>query len=144
MEILFATPDEAEAAFYQAFARADLDEMMRVWADDDGISCIHPLSPRIEGRAGVKASWSTILGEGMQLEIRLAAVRRVQDALLAIHTLQEHLSVAGDQHRFAPMVATNIYQLTKQGWRMIAHHASPSEPPQVEQTQDDSDRATLH
>jgi ketosteroid isomerase-like protein len=38
----------------------------------------------------------------------------------------------GMQHAW--VVATNVYAKTAQGWRMVAHHASPGsrvEPPEV-------------
>ena len=34
---MYQTPQEAEAAFYDAFQRADLDAMKKVWADDDDV-----------------------------------------------------------------------------------------------------------
>ena len=37
---LFTTPQDAEAAFYDAFEKSDLDAMMGVWADDDDIVCV--------------------------------------------------------------------------------------------------------
>ena len=34
---MYKTPREAEAAFYDAFQRADLDAMKQVWANDDDV-----------------------------------------------------------------------------------------------------------
>ena len=48
---LFATPQDAEAAFYDAFTKGDLDAMMEVWADDDVIYCVHPGGARMSGVA---------------------------------------------------------------------------------------------
>ena len=53
---MFATPDEAETAFYTAFANTDLDAMMLVWLDSDAVTCIHPVGPRISGHQAVRAS----------------------------------------------------------------------------------------
>ncbi|WP_245334080.1 nuclear transport factor 2 family protein, partial [Bradyrhizobium guangdongense] len=50
----------ANAAFYAAFSAGDFDEMQRMWADDDAISCIHPGWPAIIGRATVIGSWRDI------------------------------------------------------------------------------------
>lgn len=122
---MFATPDEAETAFYTAFADTDLDAMMAVWLDSDTISCVHPVGPRISGRAAVRASWDEIFRGSAGLRFRLAEVSRTQDALLSIHLLHEHITVPGESAERPPTVATNIYQLTQEGWRMILHHASP-------------------
>jgi len=50
----FLTPQEAEAAFYEALERGDLDAMMEVWAEDDEVSCIHPGGPRLTGYEQVR------------------------------------------------------------------------------------------
>jgi ketosteroid isomerase-like protein len=122
---MFATPDEAENAFYTAFANGDLDAMMAVWLEGEAVTCIHPVGPRITGYKAVRASWAEILGSNPGLRFRLADVVRTQDALLAIHVLHELITVPGESAERSPTVATNIYQLTRQGWRMILHHASP-------------------
>ncbi len=122
---MFATPDEAETAFYTAFANTDLDAMMRVWLDSDVVTCIHPVGPRISGQQAVRASWMEVFRNSGGLRFRLAEVSRTQDALLSIHVLHEYISVPGESGERPPAVATNIYQLTQDGWRMLLHHASP-------------------
>ncbi|MGB9429552.1 MAG: nuclear transport factor 2 family protein [Gammaproteobacteria bacterium] len=122
---MFATPDEAEAAFYTAFAKASLDAMMAVWMEGDAVICVHPVGPKLAGHKAVRAAWAELFRGGSNLNFRLAEVSRTQDALLAIHVLHEHISVPGESGERPPMIATNIYQLTREGWRMILHHASP-------------------
>ena len=126
---MFATPDEAEEAFYTAFANTDLEAMMQVWLDSDTVTCVHPVGPRINGRGAVRGSWAEIFRGSGGLKFRLDEVNRTQDALLAIHVLHEHITVPGEPGERPPAVATNIYQLTKDGWRMILHHASPVATP---------------
>ena len=122
---MFATPDEAENAFYTAFANNDLDAMMAVWLAGDSVTCVHPIGPRITGHKAIRASWSELFGNNPGLRFRLADVIRTQDALLAIHVLHEFITVPGEDSERAPVVATNMYQLTQEGWRMVLHHASP-------------------
>ena len=122
---MFPTPDEAEAAFYTAFTNTDLESMMEVWLDSDTITCIHPVGPRIIGCGAVRASWQEVFQGSSGLRFRLADVTRTQDALLSIHVLHEFITVPGESGERPPAVATNIYQLTQEGWRMILHHASP-------------------
>ena len=38
-QTLYATVDDLEAAFYDAFNRGDLDALMAVWSDADDICC---------------------------------------------------------------------------------------------------------
>jgi ketosteroid isomerase-like protein len=126
---MYVTPDEAEQAFYTAFADTDLTAMMAVWLDSETVICVHPVGPRISGAKAVKAGWAEIFRNSGSLKFRLGEVSRTQDGLLAIHVLHEYISVPGETGERPPAVATNIYQLTAQGWRMILHHASPVATP---------------
>jgi len=137
---MYATPDEAENAFYTAFANSDLDAMMEVWLDSDAVTCIHPVGPRINGRQAVRGSWAEIFRGSPGLRFRLAEVTRTQDALLSIHVLHEYITVPAEDGERAPAVATNIYQLTQNGWRMLLHHASPVAMP----TRPEKTAAKLH
>jgi hypothetical protein len=47
--------------------------------------------------------------------------------MLAVHSVHENITVAGEQRPRPPMLATNVYLRTAAGWRMIAHHASPAQ-----------------
>ena len=123
---VFATPEEAERAFYDAFQNADLHAMMNIWADREFIECIHPLCDRARGRTAVADSWQEIFSGGLQIQLELSEVHRTQDALLAVHIVYEHLSVPVRDTHYPPVIATNIYQLIDGGWRMVLHHASPT------------------
>ncbi len=122
----FATPDEAEAAFYDAFRALNLESMMNVWADREFIERIHPMSDRDRGTAAVRESWRRIFEGGLKIDLELSDINRTQDALLAIHTVYEHFSDPGNDHPHPPVVATNIYQLIDGRWHMVLHHASPT------------------
>jgi uncharacterized protein (TIGR02246 family) len=125
METRFDSAHDAERAFYAAFARADVEAMMAVWADDDGIVCIHPLGERLEGRAAIHRSWRGIFTHGPRLEFRVGEVRTVEDERLIVRVVYEHIWFA-DTHTFqGSAIATNAYRLTETGWRMVLHHASP-------------------
>lgn len=122
----FATPDEAEQAFYDAFQAADLDAMMNIWADREFIECIHPMSERERGRTAVEESWRRIFEGGLKVNLELSEIHRTQDALLAIHVVYEHFSTPGQEPQHPPVIATNVYQLIEDGWYMVLHHASPT------------------
>jgi ketosteroid isomerase-like protein len=126
---LFATPQDAEAAFYEAFTKGDLDAMMEVWADDDDIYCIHPCGARMSGVAQVRESWRKIFAAGQSLRFQLRGQHYVNGMMLSAHSVYEHINVAGETRARGPMIATNIYMRTEHGWRMVAHHASPVPAP---------------
>ncbi len=121
----FATPQDAEQAFYKAFERADLASMMAVWAEEDDIVCVHPGGPRHTGVAEVRESWRQILAQGPGVQFHLVGNRVFAGRMISVHSVYEHLTVAGEPRQANPVVATNIYILTDRGWRMLMHHASP-------------------
>jgi len=132
----FATPEEAEQAFYDAFRNADLNAMRAVWADGEFIECIHPMADRAQGQAAVRDSWRRIFDSGLRIQLTLSSVNRTQDALLAVHVVYEHLNVEGRDLQYPPVIATNIYQLVDGGWRMVLHHASPAPAEDQEESEE--------
>jgi uncharacterized protein (TIGR02246 family) len=123
---LFATPQDAEAAFYDALVKRDLEAMMEVWADDDDSYCVHPGSARICGVERIRDSWRQIFASGQDLRFSLREQQLIHTMMLAVHSVYEHISIAGETRARPPMIATNVYQRTERGWRMVAHHAAPA------------------
>ena len=123
---LFASPQDAESAFYEALTKADLDAMMAVWADDDDIYCVHPNGARISGVESVRESWRKIFSSGQTLRFQLRESQTVQGMMLSVHSVYEHVTIAGETRPRGPMIATNVYLRTERGWRLVAHHASPA------------------
>jgi len=131
---LFPTAQDAESAFYEAFAKGDLEAMMAIWADDDDIYCVHPQGPRRVGVEQVRESWRQIFASGQRLSIRLGEQHQMSGMMMAVHSVYEHVAVAGDPRGRQPIVATNVYLRTERGWLMVAHHASPAPAAAREET----------
>ena len=123
---LYASAQEAEAAFYDAFSKSDLEAMMAVWSDDDDVYCVHPGGPRISGVENVRESWRRFFTNGQTLSFQLRAHHVVNGMMMAIHSVYEQITVAGQGPARNPLLSTNIYLRTDRGWRMVAHHASPA------------------
>ena len=123
---LFATPSDCEAAFYDAFERADLNLMMAVWADDAGAICIHPQGSRLAGLTAIRQSFADIFSHGPNAQLKVSELRQQQGQTLAIHSVYETFSVTGQANPMPPVLATNVYLLTPNGWRMVLHHGSIS------------------
>lgn len=122
----FATAEEAQQAFYEAIERADLAQMMAVWAEDEDIVCIHPGGACHCGIAEVRESWRQIFEQGPQLKFKIVAQRTVPGRILSIHTVYEHISHRSGAHPPASVIATNIFALADHGWHVLMHHASPA------------------
>jgi len=62
--VLHASPEDAEAQFYDALRDGDLDRVMAVWADDEDIVCVHPGGARVVGPQAVRAAFEAIFASG--------------------------------------------------------------------------------
>ena len=123
--VLLSSPDDVEAQFYEALQNGDLARLMAVWADDDEIVCVHPGGPRVIGAAAISTTFEAIFANG-GIPVVPEQLHRLHTVSAAVHHLAERITVQGEQGtQVAWVLATNVYLKTAQGWRMVAHHASP-------------------
>lgn len=121
----FSTPEAAEAAFYVAFEARSLDAMMAVWADADGIACIHPLAAPLNGRAAVAAGWRSMFEAAGKFRVQAELAHEMREADQVIRIVREYLIIGQEAGPRPPILATNVYRKQADGWRMMLHHASP-------------------
>ena len=138
--IVGGSADDIEAAFYEALQKGDIEKLMSCWADEDEVVCVHPGGPRVVGTHAIRAAFDAMFANG-SIRARPQQVRKVESLTSVVHNVLERIEVlteGGPAHAY--VLATNVYHRTAQGWRMVAHHASPgtqneaqehSEPPQV-------------
>lgn len=130
---LGGTAQEVETAFYEALQNADLDKLMACWSDEDEVVCIHPGGMRRVGVHAIRDSFENIFSGGA-LRVNVLSVKRVDSLTSAMHNVLEQLEVMlPNGPQMAYVYATNVYQRTPQGWRMVLHHASPGNPDEVQQ-----------
>jgi len=123
--MLMASAEDAEAQFYEALRDGDIERVMAIWADDDEVVCVHPGGARVVGPLAVRAAFEAIFASG-SLVVHPEHVRRVQHMGCAVHSVLERIDVITPEGpRSGWVLATNVYVKTTQGWRMVAHHASP-------------------
>lgn len=125
--------DEIEAAFYEALQTADLEKLMACWADEDEIVCVHPGGPRLIGMGAIRAAFDTMFSNG-SIQAWPEGVRKIEALASSVHNLRERIEVLTEEGpREAYVIATNVYHKTAQGWRMVAHHASPGSPQEAQE-----------
>jgi ketosteroid isomerase-like protein len=123
---LVASCDDIEAQFYEAMQRGDIERLMSVWSDDDEIFCVHPGGPRLVGHAAIRAAFESIFANGA-VPVVPVHLKRVESQGAIVHNVLERVEVrAEDVQHVVWVIATNVYVKTPQGWRMVAHHASPA------------------
>ncbi len=134
-QTIFASPQDAEAAFYAALQRADLDAMMEVWSADEEVACIHPGGPRLTGYEQVREHWAQIFKSGQRLQIHLSDQVTITGMAYALHSLHENVLILSGPGAAAGarsiVVATNVYLRSAGGWRMVLHHASFAPAPVI-------------
>lgn len=123
---MFDSSEDAEEAFYAAFSAGRLDDMMRVWVPDDEAVCIHPGGPRLSGIDEIRRSWGLIFTDSMPRSFALRGRLISGNDVQRIHLLEENIRVPGTSFVSPPVLATNVYRRTADGWRMVLHHASVS------------------
>lgn len=117
--------DDIEAAFYEALQTADIEKLMACWADEDEIVCVHPGGPRLIGMGAIRAAFDAMFSNG-SIRAWAEGVRKIESLASSVHNVRERIEVLTEEGpREAYVIATNVYHKTAQGWRMVAHHASP-------------------
>ncbi len=123
--IVGGTADDVEAAFYEAMQLADIEKLMACWADEDEIICVHPGGPRLVGSDAIRGAFEAMFANG-SIRAWPQQVRKIESLTSVVHNVLERIEVMmenGPANAF--VLATNVYHRTGQGWRMVAHHASP-------------------
>ena len=118
----------ANRAFYRAFEKLDLEAMALVWLDDERIRCVHPGGELLVGRSRVLQSWAAVFASTDAIEFALEDLEIAVTGDVAWATLTERITVrAGGQEAESATVATNLFERTADGWKLVLHHGSPLE-----------------
>ena len=119
--------EAANAALYAAFEAGDVDLMESVWdvVDPDQLVCVHPGWPMLRGRAAVLRSWSAVMAGTDYIQFFLTDVQVDLQGVVAIVTCTENVLTSVDVGANATVVATNVFVLRAEGWRLRVHHGAP-------------------
>jgi ketosteroid isomerase-like protein len=133
---LGGSADDIEASFYEALLASDLERLMACWADEDEVICIHPGGPRLIGLGAIRSAFEAMFTNG-SMRITPQAVRKLEAMTSSVHSVRQRLEILTNEGPIEAFVmATNVYHKTPQGWRMVAHHASPGGPGEAQDITD--------
>ncbi|HQS01186.1 MULTISPECIES: nuclear transport factor 2 family protein [unclassified Polaromonas] len=128
--------DEIETAFYEALQGGDIERLMACWADEDDIVCVHPGGARLVGAGAIRAAFDAMFANG-SIRAHPEKVRKIEAMGASVHSVLERIEVMTEEGpRHAYVIATNVYHKTAQGWRLVAHHASPGTPREMQEISD--------
>ena len=123
--------DEVEAAFDEALQAGDLERLMACWANEEEIICVHPGGPRLIGAVAIRNSFEIMFGHG-PIRSFPERLHKLETITSAVHNLIERVEIyTAEGAQIAFVTSTNVYMRTAEGWRMVAHHASPGTPPEI-------------
>jgi len=125
----FATPQDAEDAYYDAIEDSDLNAMLEVWEASEDIVCLLPMQPQVQGQGKIREAWGPLLQSGVKVDIEVLHIHWIEAGDLAIHYLREKVNIPDQPQQQPPIYATNIYRKDGSGWHMILHQNSPAPPP---------------
>lgn len=117
---------EANRRFYDAFGALDIRMMDELWEVSDQALCVHPGWEPLVGWRTIRASWEGIFDNTTLMHFNIRYVNVAARGDSGWVTCVENISsvLQGRASNFG-ILSTNIFVRTPQGWRMIAHHASP-------------------
>ena len=122
------SPDDIEQNFYEALHNADIEQLMGCWAEEEEIVCVHPGGPRLIGSGAIRATFEAMFANG-SVQAHPERIHKIESLACAVHHLVERVELMTPQGvKNAYVIVTNVYQKMPQGWRMVAHHASPGTP----------------
>lgn len=113
---------EANASFYDAFERKDLDTMSALWERTSRVVCTHPGWSTLRGWAHVQASFFAMFDAPGTLQFVLTDATAHTSGDTGWVAVDENL--LGDQAG-STVAALNVFVRDHTGsWRVVAHHGS--------------------
>lgn len=129
MSTAFKTPADVEDSYYDAIDECDLEKMMSVWDHSPQAACLLPMQPMHHGTEAIRAMWKPMLDPELQVDITVNHLEWIEQGDMAIHLLEERVTLKGTGERQPPIYATNVYRRDQEGWHLLLHVNSPAPPP---------------
>lgn len=115
---------EANASYYDAFERQDIDLMAQVWEHSERATCTHPGWPTLHGTDIILDSYAAIFGGPQSLQVILTNEHVMVEGNFAYVSVDENLVDQGGHA--AATAALNVFVWDGQDrWHMVVHHGSP-------------------
>jgi hypothetical protein len=109
----------ANDAFYRAFADANLAAMDALWARNTPVTCIHPGWHPLNSREQIMDTWRQVFASDRQAQLTCHAPEAFLMGEVAFVICYEQLP-------HAMLIATNIFHLEQQQWRLVHHQSGPT------------------
>ena len=129
---------DANHRFYQALSDLDTEAMERIWLHEPWVCCVHPGWQMLSGWDDVLESWRQIFSHTVSHRVEPSDVTvRLFGEMAWVLCLERISRRIEAENTVSFAQGTNLFVLTRSGWRMVLHHASvvPFEmPPETSST----------
>ena len=128
---LFDSAEDIVEAFREALKQRDAEGALRLWLDEDSITCVLPDGQRMIGHEQVRQAFSQLLEEQPVL---VDAIETSSHASMAvsIFDVTEALRFGSDRVEADLYVHTTyVLMQNHEGWRLAHIHCSPANAVQV-------------
>ena len=117
--------NQANRAFYAAFGSLDINEMDKVWAHQEYVTCIHPGWSLRSDWPEVRDSWVLIFNNTFSMTFVLTDVTvQVAGDLAWVVCVENITTQQSDEPQQAQVLATNLFERIGDEWLLIHHHGS--------------------
>jgi ketosteroid isomerase-like protein len=112
--------------FYEAFESLDIARMDRLWSQQEYVTCIHPGWNLRVGWPAVRDSWVLVFNNTFSMKFALTEIQvQVAGDMAWVICTENITSRQGEMNQESQVLATNLYELVEQEWKIIHHHGSP-------------------
>jgi SnoaL-like protein len=113
--------------FYRCLETLDLACMESLWLQEEWVRCIHPGWDVLVGWEAIRGSWERIFESTNWIRVTPTTVDIHVLGRTGIVACSESITTSQDGDLgVAVAQATNVFVRTREGWKMIVHHASPA------------------
>lgn len=123
------TIEEIRAAnqrFYDAFNALSIEKMDAIWETSGRALCVHPGWSPLVGWPPIRESWERIFDNANLMQFSIRYLNVIMQGDFGCVTCVEGVTsvVQGRAANFSAF-ATNLFARHPDGWKIVAHHASP-------------------
>lgn len=121
----YQTPAGVEAAYYDAFARLDLTQMVALWLPGERAVCIHPGGQMLRGSDEVLDGWRNIFNGAQPPIVEYRRIDAFSSETLTVHLVEERIRPhQAPAERTNHLIATNVFLRQEGRWYLAEHHGS--------------------
>lgn len=124
---LFDAAEDILEAWREALKQRDLEGALKLWLDEEGVSCVLPNGQRLAGHSALREAYSTLL-ESRPIWVEPLQVVTHATIGASIFEVVEALRFTNQQSVEADLYVHTTYVMMQNhaGWRFVHIHCSPA------------------